>query len=613
MRTYFFATLALCLLASCGGPDPDNNSEVLPRVVAMESLQPMVTGTPIVVTATDLNPILGDPVLLVRSGGSVPIEIDPLSTSGAEFTYLATEELIDRLGSGVSDAVISLAYGSTEGPFFDATFNIGTSVPLRLDSVPSGDVHWNQLIVVNGDGFLAESEGTIEATFNGTYTPDSIGAPVPALGSLPVKLVERFSRTRAFVELSSSGLGTALPGVFEGIVQVDSRLENGSNSSSEPITTTLRFGEPAIYAVAPDEASLESIVEVRGAGFLGGPGEVTLVRAQGTFSPARGEPRSFGPEEFVFNYVNGETLAWTIDSMLVEDHLESRTFMSARGTFDGTFTPVAIRDGQEIPGFPAPIRFTITRQRQVVLLRFLPSFYASLPKFGLAASQGVIEQKVRERMSNIFGDWAIDIVMETPTNVSRNGYSTVEIGGVDPNGIGLFGYDNTPGKDINNVRLADAIGGANAETQDDGFPGYGGVFVESFLMFSRHPEIPVIGAGPDADPSFDLVFDPVRSDAATLAEVRGSGDPERVMIVETAISALSSIIGETAAHELGHSFGLADPYGSATTFHNSRDLPGCLMDSGGSRPFGERAALPGFQRTKLCGDNPVYLDQILSL
>ncbi len=185
----------------------------------------------------------------------------------------------------------------------------------------------------------------------------------------------------------------------------------------------------------------------------------------------------------------------------------------------------------------------------------------------------------------------------------------VEIGGPDPNGRGLFGYDNTPGKDVNNLRLFDAIGGANAETQMDGFPGFGGVFVESLFGFSEHPPEGLPTGGPDPDPLFDEIFDGVRATPATLAEVRGEGS--RASEVEHAIDALSSIIGETSAHEIGHSLGLADPFGSSPVFHNAGDGPGCLMDSGGSRPLGERAGEPGFSATRLCGDSPAYLDGIL--
>ena len=37
-------------------------------------------------------------------------------------------------------------------------------------------------------------------------------------------------------------------------------------------------------------------------------------------------------------------------------------------------------------------------------------------------------------------------------------YAQVDLTGFDPNGIGLMGYDNTPGKDSGNERLYDRIG-----------------------------------------------------------------------------------------------------------------------------------------------------------
>ena len=100
------------------------------------------------------------------------------------------------------------------------------------------------------------------------------------------------------------------------------------------------------------------------------------------------------------------------------------------------------------------------------------------------------------------------------------------------------------------------VGGENAETLADGSPGYGGVFVQSLLFFSRHPGVP--GGrprnSPDPNELFDEIFDPVRTGRpATLSEVEGVGDPQRVEQVQRAVRALWSIVGETTSHELGHS------------------------------------------------------------
>ena len=85
-------------------------------------------------------------------------------------------------------------------------------------------------------------------------------------------------------------------------------------------------------------------------------------------------------------------------------------------------------------------------------------------------------------------------------------YAQVDVTGIDPNGLGLMGYDNSPGKDVGNLRLYDHIGGVNALTQQDGYPGYGGIFVESFLAFSEHPPSGIASV-PGASPSFDDIFD----------------------------------------------------------------------------------------------------------
>ena len=84
----------------------------------------------------------------------------------------------------------------------------------------------------------------------------------------------------------------------------------------------------------------------------------------------------------------------------------------------------------------------------------------------------------------------------------------------------------------------------------------------------------------------------------------------RNAVVADAVRALSYLIAETAAHEVGHSLGLANPGGPAGAFHNPFDTPGCLMDAGADRPFGERAGLDGFAATRLFEEAAAYLERI---
>ncbi|MCA9564025.1 MAG: hypothetical protein KC561_11075, partial [Myxococcales bacterium] len=247
---------------------------------------------------------------------------------------------------------------------------------------------------------------------------------------------------------------------------------------------------------------------------------------------------------------------------------------------------------------------------------YLPGFDESLRHFGLGLAVDEVKLEAIERMNDIYSDYPVSFVSQVPSDYLPNAVALLEVGGPDPNGLGLLGYDNSPGKDFNNLRLDDKIGGANAETQEGGFPGFGGVFIESFLFWSEDTSLNAdrpVGA-PPPDPLFDEIFGPVRRTSASLAEISGtSGDPSREAEVRRAILALSSMIGETSAHEVGHSLGLAQPYGSPTAYHNSTPGEGCLMDSGGNRPLGERADQEGFARTRFCADGPLYLNEIFGI
>jgi hypothetical protein len=212
----------------------------------------------------------------------------------------------------------------------------------------------------------------------------------------------------------------------------------------------------------------------------------------------------------------------------------------------------------------------------------------------------------------------VEVRLEEPTDFAL--YSILEISGPDPNGLGLLGYDNTPGKDVGNQRLYDTIGGVNALTQQDGYPGYGGVFIESLFSFSQDPGgFAEQGA---VDPLFDDLFDPVRpdrgGDRVSPGEVADRVVPSsntdcptsgRSARVGCAVFALGNLIGTTVSHEIAHSVGLADPDGEA--FHNTGDWENALMDGGSYRTFAERAEVDGEGPGVFCEEAFVYLQDIL--
>ncbi|HET6611883.1 MAG TPA: hypothetical protein VFG83_07850, partial [Kofleriaceae bacterium] len=107
---------------------------------------------------------------------------------------------------------------------------------------------------------------------------------------------------------------------------------------------------------------------------------------------------------------------------------------------------------------------------------------------------------------------------------------------------------------------------------------------------------------------------PVRAaDVAGGVPVLDSGDGcpagDRPAQLGCAIWVLGSLIGTTASHELGHSLGLANPYGD--TFHNAGDGKNRLMDAGNARPFAERAELFGEGPGRFCDTAYAYLRDIL--
>jgi hypothetical protein len=72
---------------------------------------------------------------------------------------------------------------------------------------------------------------------------------------------------------------------------------------------------------------------------------------------------------------------------------------------------------------------------------------------------------------------------------------------------------------------------------------------------------------------------------------------------------LGSLIGTTMTHEVGHSLGLADPYGSE--FHNVGDGVNRLMDAGAFRTFNERAEINGEGPAVFCDEDYQYLRKVL--
>jgi hypothetical protein len=605
-----------CAAGGCEGTvvDVPTPSRPGPTLVALAFPTPLLPGSRLVATvagASDESPF--SLRLTHASGARAVLEAAP----EAPRAFVLTADDVDLLGEGALALEAVLVGGEVESGALPIDVTLARDLMPALTRITTGPVTFNERATVDAAGLLFAGEGRSVAHFRGDFRASVGGAAVPIDVALPVVPESPTTRARGVVVLTTDLAAGLRTGDFDGEVALETTLAGGALRTSENLPAAYAFGPPLALGFEPMTASLGQLLDVRGAGFLGGaerPDETTLLRLEGTFTPEGGVARAFGPVELVPAFVAGDRVRLQISTTVRDGELIAALFGVRRGTLNGQAVPVTIRGTQELAGDRAVVRFALGAPRQVVWLRFLPQFYALLPRFGLgAAAYGRLEGLVKARIEAIYEGWNVDVRLERPEDFGEAGYAVVEIGGTDPNGTGLFGYDNSPGKDVGNLRLFDRIGGANAQTQADGYAGYGGVFVESLLYWSARPGLPGArpNGSPEPEPLFDAIFDPVRNAPATLAELRGDGAAARVAVVARALRALASIIGETTAHELGHSLGLALPDGAPTVFHDPGDDPGCLMETGSSRPLGERADEPGFAETHFCGDAPAYLDRIL--
>jgi hypothetical protein len=502
----------------------------------------------------------------------------------------------------------------------------------RLDLVSTGPIFVNDAIPVEGDGFLlGGDEGETVAVVSGCFREDGATACTP-VGPIEVAITPETpgSRTRGAFPFDPHIAGIKPGNLENGVVLLRNKhgaaagavtRESGSlNAAWDVLPAT-------VFSVSPATASLGQYVDIAGAGFVGVPAGVsdptvvTTFELRGTFTPAGGGGGSSVSLTLIGEWVSGRLVRYVLNE---EDELgQTANLREVAGAFAGTIKPVVMFKTQTVAGDEVPIAFDIGRVRQVIWLNFQTSYVESLRHFGLRAVDQQIRARVLEVAARDYAGLNVEFRVEPPTDFAL--YSEVDIQGPDPNRLGLLGYDNTPGKDVDNERLADKIGGENALTREDGYPGYGGIFVESFFGFSEHPgsfATKLDGAVPD----FDKLFDPFRPDRGgqpvTAAELAGGAVPTltsgsacpptaggRPMQIACAMFALGSMIGTTMTHEVGHSLGLADPYGGE--FHNPGDLPNRLMDAGGARSFNERAEIFGEGPAVFCEEEFQYLRQIL--
>ncbi len=479
-------------------------------------------------------------------------------------------------------------------------------------------LHLNEETLLDATSLLRAGEGQSLLHLDGTFTPTD-GEEVPALTRFLIDTSAGRDQGMWTLEAGSFGL---TPGVFVGTAQVINDHSSGQIIRSEYVDLRLRVQPTTLAGFDPPSVSRGQIIRVRGQGFI----PPDAVNSRSMFFTLDGD----------FQTLDGQTINLRENNALqlaadeIEDHTSARLALrtetiqepggvlrlqglsSLVGTFTGTVTPILVSPEETVTGESWEGTLRINPTKQVVLLKYLPGFSEALDNYGLRNVEPEIRERIQEVLQRDYTGVNIEFTDQRPDEWAE--YSVIEIGGTDPNGVGLFGLDNTAGKDTRNIRLDDVIGGVNAESGELGFYVYGGVFINSFTIFS-----PSLNQDEGlTSPWFDTLFSPFFRDlGGSPVEAQEWPAGQRAVLIEDAIKGMGNLIGNTISHEIGHSLGLAffpeDLQFPTEPFHNEDDLPSALMDSGLARPFEERVEVDGQGPARFTPENLEYLKLTLPI
>ncbi len=479
---------------------------------------------------------------------------------------------------------------------------------------------------VSGDRLLlSSSEGESLARISGCFLPSGASGPCATEGNqigpvtVPVLQVDGRTRQGGRVPFPGRVFGVH-PGRFTGTIQLENHMATGEVLSSTTQDLDLELLEVELTSVLSSASSIGGFVDISGQAFVMPDGDCfTTLSLVGVFTPREGEPQGLDLL-LVPRVANHDRLRHVLDEQ--SDLGTVLDLRRAHGVIDADLSARVCCGARCQDSNTIALQLTILPVLQKVVLEYQGSYSSALAYWGLTG----VEMAIRDRAIAVIRDLydGIHIELQHDPVDDYALYSRVEIHGYDPNGYGLFGYDNSPGKDVGNLRLHDVLGGQNAQTQEDGYPGYGGVFLHSFLGLSTSPPAGVQKME-IADSRFDRIFDPFRPDRGGTpvnAQEASSFVPvqygpsclavgnNRMDQVACAVYTLGTMMGTTLAHEIGHSLGLAQPYVDGA-FHNVGDAPLRLMDTGDRRPFEERAGLSVLGMEAFCVDDFLYLRDVL--
>ena len=642
----------LCVLASasltigCADAD-DGPKEIWAEALQLDGVSPLVVlpGTTLTIHGQGfVGALLGTSRVRIRAaftpdaGGRLDVDamllVDVISDhelslplDGPTYAQLCPNSPGELVGS-LQLEVASAATGKVHTtPPIGAGLLCRSSLTPTLVSIDGGSYNLNASITVLADSvLLGGDEGQTSILVSGCFLRQGRAAPCETNGEpfterrLPLVVTDPAERRDGTMAMAPDIVGL-YPGTLEATIGLVNVHADSSETLSDSKPWTVSVLPSWLDSVEQEGSSLGGYVDFLGAGFVGGAlDESTEFLLQGTFQPDGGGQALALDLILIAGFDSGERVRYVLDE---HDSLGALVNLRTQaGTVSGSFTPRFAKALDTITGSPVTASFRIEPVHQLVYVNFTEGFTDALELFGLRAADAHVRDRIVAKAAWIYRGLHVSFRQEVPRDYLL--YAQVDITGFDPNGLDLMGYDNTPGKDVGNLRLYDRIGGLNAAQQEDGYPGFGGVFVTSFMGFSTRPP-KAAGVAPlqGADPLFDDTFDRFRPDGGdpvTNAELVGftpltdgsdcpAAKGDRVQALRCAVFVLGNLLGGTMAHELGHSLGLADPGGAL--FHNNTDEPYRLMDAGGNRPLIERAELDGGQAEVFCRQNFDYLVSIL--
>ena len=617
IRSLMFCGLILGVLGACapeeGGVSSIETGELVITAIGPTEILPY---TELEIQGSGfLSPEAGAQTLWVTNPLGLNVLLETQFVDANTIRAPLGEALSASIQPGIDLGICNLRLSRTsnvsgEISTFDTSLGLTfqTQLSPTFIGIQGGTWYPGDRVSISGSNFLRAEEGDLVGLFTGTI---SAGAPQvdQPYENFPVFLVPN-SRGQAFLELQPDVFGI-LPAEIIGQLRIENRPLGGTTASSTTLPIgPINFERPYLQSASPLVIRRGQTLWLRGRGFLPTNPLLqasSLVLLEGVLETTRGELVSYEddhvlplfPDIFYENTEMGYTLRIT---QTVDGTFEGLGLSA--GTFRGTATPWLLSGVDTVLGSALPIELVIAPQLQVVYLKYLPGFYDALEQMGLLNVSDAIQAHILQLVHRDYLGINIAFTESIPEDFAE--FSTVEIGGEDPNGASLFGLDNTDGKDVGNLRFNDIIGGVNAETAEEGYYAYGGIFVASFLEMS-----PTLGKGtlPITDARFDVIFGPftpgLGGTPATPQELNGG--PRSAALYE-AIRVLGNLVGNTVTHEVGHSLGLTSIDGQ---FHNVGDNEGWIMDAGIHRPFAERAEIDGAGPAVFSPFNRAYLEAVL--